>query len=622
MFVIVFMPIQSCLIALRVAWITSLGIVARMTSPAAPLITWRDGSFLRAGRPHRIVAGSIHYFRVHPAQWRDRLERLVALGANTLDTYVAWNVHQPRQDAAPDFTGWRDLGLDVIVRPGPYICSEWDNGGFPSWVSADPDVALRRTNAAFQAHVDRWLDALMPHLAPRQAANGGPIVAFQVENEYGSYGDDSEYVRWARDALAHRGASELLFTADGGNDYFLDGGSVPETLACATLGSRGAESLETWRRRRPGEPFFAVEFWNGWFDHWGDEHHVRDPQESAQAVAEVLDGGGSLCLYMAHGGTNFGLGADSNHDGERIQPTQTSYDSDAPIAEDGTLTAKFYALRPLMHRAAGRELADVPAHLSAPPPVLPPSQARLGDGVTPIEVARELLTDASPAAPTPLTFEQLGVDHGFVLYRSEVRVSTATTIRLPDLADRAQVWLDGEYLGAITETDGGELTVPGREAGTAVLEVLVESVGRINYGPLTGAPKGPLGGVLLGQRFVFGWRHAGLDLARPEVAAALRPRLATATFDVTEDDAGVASTHLALPESERGYVWVNDVLLGRFDTPAGPQRTLYVPAGLMRAGTNTVSVLDVVAAGSVVELRDEPDLGQATMERPASAEVV
>ena len=197
------------------------------------LLSYHDAVLYRSGEPYRILAGAIHYFRVHPELWQDRLRRLKAMGANTVDTYVAWNFHQPKRDEAPDFTGWRDLGrfvdlaaeegLDVIVRPGPYICAEWDNGGFPSWLTGIPGIGLRCMDPLFTSAIEQWFDQLLPIVAARQASAGGPVVAVQIENEYGSYGDDHDYIRWNRRVLEERGITELLFTADGGTDYFLYG---------------------------------------------------------------------------------------------------------------------------------------------------------------------------------------------------------------------------------------------------------------------------------------------------------------------------------------------------------------------------------------------------------------
>lgn len=335
--------------------------VGSPAQPPAPILSYPRGELLRDGEPHRILAGSLHYFRVHPAQWADRLARLAALGLNTVDTYVPWNFHQPRR-SAPRFDGPRDLarfldlaqdaGLDVIVRPGPYICAEWDNGGLPSWLTGMPGLRPRTSQRLFLDEVARWFDVVVPKIAAAQAAYDGPVVAVQVENEYGSYGDDTDYLEWLRDALVDRGISELLCTADGPTELMQDGGSLPGVLTTATFGSRAGQAARLLRERRADEPFVCAEFWNGWFDHWGDPHHVRSADSAAGALGEILDEGGSVSLYMAHGGTNFGLWAGANHDGTRFQPTVTSYDSDAPIAEHGAVGAKFFALRERLRAVA------------------------------------------------------------------------------------------------------------------------------------------------------------------------------------------------------------------------------------------------------------------------------
>ncbi|MEE2569148.1 glycoside hydrolase family 35 protein [Pseudarthrobacter sp. J64] len=593
------------------------------------ILSYRDSQLFRSDVPHRILAGAIHYFRVHPDQWEDRLLKLQAMGANTVDTYVAWNFHQPKQDGAPDFTGWRDLGafidtaarigLDVIVRPGPYICAEWDNGGFPAWLTGTPGIGLRCMDPEFTAAIEAWFDELLPIIVPRQAAHGGPVVAVQIENEYGSYGDDQEYLKWNRQALQERGITELLFTADGGTDYFLDGGAMEDTWATATLGSRGDEAIETWQRRRPGEPFFNVEFWGGWFDHWGEEHHVRDVSETTEEVRKILDLGGSICLYMAHGGTNFGLRSGANHDGKVLQPTVTSYDSDAPIAENGALTGKFHALRGEFFKAQGiMDPPPLPRELLEPAPVLPAQSL----SVVPGKSLLSILRSAGPAVSSvrPQSFEQLGLDAGMVLYSANPVLPgkpgepAETPLRILGLADRAHVWVDGEFAGVLddqTAADG--LMVTGTGARIR-LEILVENRGRINYGPLTGQGKGILDGVLVNQRRTFNWTHVPIALDEWETKEL--ELLSSATLEVQTP----ADTFLALPGFGMGFVWVNGFLLGRYEE-AGPQVTLYVPAPLLHSGTNRIQILELGQSGTKVELREEPDLGAPSTGKIAAAEL-
>ncbi|WP_252375134.1 MULTISPECIES: glycoside hydrolase family 35 protein [unclassified Nonomuraea] len=581
---------------------------------AASALTWRGRRLHRHGVPHRMLAGGLHYFRVHPGLWRDRIRRLADLGLNTVDTYVAWNFHQPREDAPPCFDGWRDVerfirmvgeeGLDVVVRPGPYICAEWSNGGLPSWLTAR-DVALRSSDPAFTAAVGRWFDELIPRIAALQAAEGGPVVAVQVENEFGSYGDDQAYLRWNREALTSRGITELLFTADGPTDLMQDGGTLPGTLAAVTLGSKPDAARRLLAARRPDEPFVVAEFWNGWFDHWGERHHVRGADSAVRVIEGIIAGGGSVSVYMAHGGTNFGLWAGANEEDGRLQPTVTSYDSDAPVAEDGTLTPKFYALREAL---GARGPVRVPERM----PTLPPARV-------PLAHRADLLAGlgAVPAptstGPRPASFERLGLDAGMALHTAHPRIPAGEhRLVLTDVRDRALVFCDGTFLG---EAGPGRREFPVRGAGAVVrLEVLVESLGRVNYGPGLGRHKGLIGPVLVDRRMVQGWDSTPIALqewTEAETARALDagPPATRSGFAVATVRADTpADTFLALPGSGRGLVWVNGFLLGRY-WEVGPQVTLYCPAPLLRAGENTVTVLELERLGTVLELRDRAELG-------------
>ncbi|AZM79627.1 beta-galactosidase [Streptomyces sp. KPB2] len=585
-------------------------------SPSATL-THADGTLLRNGRPHRLLAGSLHYFRVHPGHWADRLRRLAALGLNTVDTYVPWNFHERtegdiRFDGPRDLTGFvrlaQEEGLDVVVRPGPYICAEWDNGGLPAWLTGTPGMRLRTSHGPFLEAVDRWFDELIPRIADLQAGRGGPVVAVQIENEYGSYGDDHAYVRHVRDALVARGVTELLYTADGPTPLMQDGGALPGHLAAATFGSHPRQAAELLRSRRPAEPFLCAEFWNGWFDHWGEKHHVRPAAGAAQTVGDILDEGGSVSLYMAHGGTNFGLWAGANHDGDRIRPTVTSYDSDAPIAENGALTPKFFALREKLTALDG---SGPPRPLPAEPPVLTPRELPVTRHAALLGALR---ASAEPVhAPLPLSFEELALDSGLVLYEAQPLLPPGNhELTVTGLHDRAQVYVDDAPV-AVLDRETATFTVPGNGARVR-LALLVENQGRINYGPLLGLRKGILGGVRVERRLVHGWtmrplpldRWTPQDLARLAAAAPSdgRAGFATAVLAVAEP----ADTWVALPGFGKGFLWVNDALLGRY-WEIGPQTTLYLPGPLLHPGDNTLTVLELERLGDRVTLHDRPDLG-------------
>ncbi|MGN8026591.1 glycoside hydrolase family 35 protein [Microbacterium sp. 22242] len=606
-----------------------------MTQTPSPALTYGDGELRRHGRPFRMLSGAVHYFRIHPDQWEDRLRRLAAMGANTVDTYIPWNFHE-RVEGRFDFDGWCDaerfirlageIGLDVFVRPSPYICAEWSNGGIPFWLSGRTR-ALRTSDEVFLAAVDAWYDELIPRLAALQAAHGGPITAVQIENEYGSFGSDRDYLEHLRDGLRSRGIVELLTTADGTTADMVVNGSVDGAMGSFTFGTGVAAAAAL---RKPDEPLLCAELWGGWFDHWGEQHHVRSAQSMIGTVEELLAEGGSVSLYMAHGGTNFGLWAGANHDG-RLQPTITSYDSDAPIGEDGTLNDKFRALRAVFAPFHDADLPPVPD----PPRRQPAASAPLTPRGSLLDVVRAMPVTAT--APMPLTFEGLAAEDGLVAYEARISFPPGAELSVDGLHDRAVVFLDGERLGVLERDGELSLALPSREETpvSGLLTLVVESQGRVNYGAHLGEHKGILTGVRIGRRFAHGWTHRVLPLTapadslvedealagQPEAAASsiqpetsapsIQPEaaapsdgLAVAVFDIADP----ADAWLAFPGGGNGLVWLNGFLLGR-NRAVGPQVTLYAPGPLWRAGRNEVRVLDTDAIGSAVEIREEPDFG-------------
>lgn len=573
----------------------------------APTLIWRDGEILRDGVAHRILAGSIHYFRVHPDQWEDRLRRLAAMGANTVDTYVAWNFHE-RVEGDVRFDGWRDLerfirlagdiGLDVFLRPSPYICAEWSNGGIPFWLSGRV-AALRTSDPDFLAAVDAWYDELIPRLVPLQASHGGPIVAVQIENEYGSFASDAGYLAHLRDGLRARGMVEMLTTADGITGDMIEHGSVPGAMATFTFGTGVARAVEL---RREGDALMCSELWGGWFDHWGERHHVRSAASTGGTIEELLAAGGSVSLYMAHGGTNFGLWNGANHD-LVLQPTVTSYDSDAPIGEDGTLNEKFHALRAMFAPFHASELPPVPAS--------PRRQAAASAALTPRSSLLELIAAlpvTGDVSPRPRTFEELGAEDGLVAYEADVSFPADATLTIDGLHDRAVVFLDTQALGVL-ERDGETSLVMPADGGAGRLAIVVESLGRINYGPYTGEGKGIMRGVMIGRRLVNGWTHRLVPQDAPDWASGSASEaadgVAVASFDIVEP----LDAWLAFPGGSKGMVWLNGFLLGRY-WKVGPQETLYAPAPLWKAGRNEIVVLDTDGLGPTVEIREQPSFGE------------
>ncbi|MEU6356662.1 beta-galactosidase family protein [Streptomyces sp. NPDC047072] len=569
-----------------------------------------DTDFLLDGRPVRLLSGALHYFRVHESQWGHRLAMLRAMGLNCVETYVPWNLHEPRPGDFRDtgalgrfLDAAREAGLWAIVRPGPYICAEWENGGLPHWLEGH----ARTSDERYLKQVERWFGRLLPDVVDRQIDRGGPVVLVQVENEYGSYGSDAAYLRWLTELLLEQGVTVPLVTSDGPEDHMLTGGSVPGVLATVNFGSHARVAFETLRRYRPDGPLMCMEFWCGWFDHWGGEHAVRDAPDAADALREILECGASVNLYMAHGGTSFAGWAGANrgggalHDGP-LEPDVTSYDYDAPIDEFGNPTDKFWRFREVL--AEYGPVADLPP----PPPRLGTAAEVAVTGWAPLTAVLEERGGPAVTGPVPPTFEELDVDRGLVRYEVTVpgpRQPYPLTAR--GLRDLAVVYVDGERAGVLTEGDE-QLKVP--VAGHARVELWVESLGRVNYGPRSGEAKGITGGLLHERQFLHGVRARGLRLDALDSLDGLTFR------EVPEDGSpglyrgrvtvrGAGDAVLELPGWTRGFVWVNGFNLGRYWS-VGPQRELYVPGPVLREGGNEVWVLELEEAGGAPRLKGSP----------------
>ncbi|WP_327713112.1 beta-galactosidase [Streptomyces sp. NBC_00464] len=577
-----------------------------------PLLQIDDGGFTLDGEPFRLLSGGLHYFRVHPGLWADRLRKARLMGLNTVETYVPWNLHQPRPgefrtDDGLDIARFMDLaaaeGLRVLLRPGPYICAEWEGGGLPSWLLAEPGIRLRTRDPRFLAAVDDYFDRLLTPLRPYLATRGGPVLAVQVENEYGAFGDDTAYLEHLADSLRRCGVDVPLFTCDQPDD--LARGSLPGVLATANFGSRSAQSMAELRTQQPTGPLMCTEFWIGWFDRWGTRHVIRDAGNAARELDELLATGASVNFYMFHGGTNFGFtnGANDKH---TYRPTVTSYDYDAPLDEAGDPTEKFTAFRDVIAK-----YAPVPAE-PVPPrgPRLAPTTVVLTESAGLLECAETLGTAVD--APRPLTMEQLGQDFGFVLYETTLPSAGPALLEVEQVRDRAQFFVDGVPAGVLErESHEHALTVTAPRAGST-LGVLVENQGRVNYGTGIHDRKGLLGKVLLDGDDITGWTSRPLpltDLTALPFTAGTVPAGPTFHRGTFEADAP-ADTFLHLDGWTKGSVWINGFALGRFWS-RGPQNSLYVPAPVLRPGTNEIVVLELHAChrARTVGLRENADLG-------------
>lgn len=566
--------------------------------PAAqPPLRVQGDHFLLRNQPFQILSGELEYARIPRADWRDRLRKVRALGLNTVTVYVFWNLHESIPGAY-DFTGQNDVaeflreaqqeGLYVVLRPGPYICGEWDLGGYPAWLLKDPKMLLRSTQSAYLAAARGWMLQLGRQLAPLQASRGGPIVAVQVENEYGSFQvteDRAAYLQAVRQMVLDAGFGEsLLYTADGGD--VLDKGTIPGMLAAVDYGTGDStRSIDLLHRFRPGAPTFVAEYWDGWFDHWGEPHQTTDAAVQEREIRAVLQKGYSLSLYMVHGGTTFGWmnGANSDHDG--YQPDVSSYDYDAPLDEAGRPRPKYFALRDLIAEVTHR----------TPPPV-PDSPPLLAAASIHLHPTQSLWTMLPPALHTqhPKTMEELGQNYGYLLYRTTVpqAVAGAQTLAFDVLHSYARVYLDGVLAGVVDRRLGQQTLSLTAKAGQK-LDILVENSGRINFTTkLRTERAGIVGDVRLGRQVLTDWSIFPLPLATPPLATTSASCSGPCFFSgaLTIDQA--ADTYLNTESLGKGVVWVNGHLLGRFWN-VGPMGSLFLPGAWLHAGSNQVTVFDL-----------------------------
>ncbi|MFF6981361.1 beta-galactosidase family protein [Streptomyces sp. NPDC008343] len=581
-----------------------------------PELSIADDGFRLGGEPFRIISGSLHYFRIHQEQWADRLRKARLMGLNTVDVYVPWNLHQPHRDGplvldeGLDLPRFLDLaaaeGLYVLLRPGPYICAEWEAGGLPAWLLADPEVRLRTSDPRYHEPVEQYFDLLLPHIRPRLATAGGPVVAVQVENEYGASGlGDTAHLNHLATLLRSGGVDVPLFTSDQAGD--LADGGIPGVLRTVNFRRGAAEHLRTLRAHQPQGPLMCGEFWAGWFDRWGSGHSARPASEACDTLDEILSSGASVNIYMFHGGTNFGFTNGANDKGH-YRPTITSYDYDAPLDEAGDPTDKYRLFRETIAKYAA---------LPAEP--VPPAGTKLSLGGIRLPERASLLAQAhrlgGPArhADRPLAMEELGQAFGFVLYETALPAAGDGCLSIKEVRDRAQVFVDGQPVGALERENREHALSLRSPAAGAKLRILVENQGRVNYGANLRDWKGIAGPVTFNGERLTDWSCTPLPLddlntlSFSSAEAEAGPAFCKGTFEVADP----ADTFLHLTGWTKGNVWVNGFPLGRYWS-RGPQHSLYVPGPVLRSGANEIVVLELHGApGDVVHLRDSPDLGPA-----------
>ena len=558
----------------------------------------RDNFYLN-GEPFKIISGAFHYFRTVPEYWQDRIEKLVNMGCNTVETYIPWNFHEPEKGNFR-FDGMHDIerfihlaekmGLYIIIRPSPYICSEWEFGGLPAWLLRDRNMRLRCSYEPYLNAVKEYYSVLIPKLVPHQCDRGGGVILVQLENEYGYYGNDTAYLEFLRDTLRELGVTVPFVTSDGPwSEPKFKSGMLNGALPTGNFGS-GAEWQFGQMRKYIGEnkPLMCMEFWNGWFDAWGEEHHTTSPEKAASELDELLKRG-SVNFYMFEGGTNFGFMSGRN--GGSKTGDVTSYDYDAPLTEDGQITEKYRLFKEVI--AKYTDIHEIPLTTE----IRRRAYGRIScTGKTDLFSVLDKIS-VPVKSSYPLTMEDIGQDYGYILYRTKIRdVETVSEIRLEGAADRVQCYHNGEFVYTAFAENMWEKFEPQQKRTSGIIDLLCENTGRENFGTgLENQRKGISGGVKINDHRHFGFEIYPPPLDERQLAALdfgigyIENTPAFYRFELDIDEP--CDTFLDTDGFGKGCAFVNGFNIGRF-WEIGPQKRLYIPAPLLQIGKNTIVIFE------------------------------
>lgn len=555
-----------------------------------------DSVFLLDGKPFQIISGEIHYPRVPQQAWRQRMQMAKAMGINTIGTYVFWNVHEPEKGIF-DFSGNNDIGafvktakeegLWVIVRPSPYVCAEWEFGGYPYWLQNEKGLVVRSKEAKYLAEYKKYIHEVAKQLSPYLITNGGNIVMMQVENEYGSYGSDKTYLEINRKMFLDAGFSTVLYTCDPAKDVVK--GKLPGLMTAVNGVTDPIRLKAIVRENNEGKgPFLVAEWYPAWFDWWGEKHHTVAAEKYVEELDAMLGAGISINMYMFHGGTTRGFMNGANcYDSSYFEPQVSSYDYDAPLDEAGNATDKFMQFRSVIQKHTAQELPPVPAAKNA---IAIPSLK--------FEYAADIFSilPKPVVSSTPLTFEKLNQAYGYVLYRTKVKNAKAGMLKIKELRDYGIVYVNGKKQGVVDRMLKKDSIYINLNAGENTIDILVENGGRINFGPnLLKNNKGITETVSLNSTELKGWQMFSLPMKNiGNIAYNNKPRtdapvVKKAGFTLTE----VGDTYLDMRNWGKGVVWINGHNLGRY-WEKGPQQTIYVPAEWLKKGKNELVVFEMI----------------------------
>jgi beta-galactosidase len=582
---------------LCLAGVSASGLRAQSREDGKQSFVVQGDHFLLDGKPYQVISGEIHYARIPREYWSQRMDMAKAMGLNTIATYVFWNVHEPRPGVY-DFSGNYDLvaflkmaqekHLHVLLRAGPYSCAEWEFGGFPAWLLKDPKMstALRTNDPAFMGPVETWIKRLAKEVAPLQIENGGPIIATQIENEYGNFSNDASYMQHMRQIFVEAGFDKsLLYTVD--PSKALANGEIPGTYSGVNFGTgNAAPGLAKLEAERPGQPLFATEYWPGWFDLWGHPHETRPIAPQLADLNYILGHDASVNIYMFHGGTSFGTMAGASQSTGSYRGNVTSYDYDAPLDEAGHTTPKFFAYRDLILKYTHEKALPVPpvAPVVAIPAFAMRTTASLWEHLPKVVESEQ-----------PLTMEQVDQAYGYILYRKQLPTAVhGEMLHIDHLQDFAVIYVDGKRLGTL-DRHFHQDTMTLDTDGPARLDILVENLGRLNSTKAMRDERKGIRGAELGGTPLTGWQIYSFPIQEAESAVdsgnveAQTPHFAQGTFTLDK----VGDSFLDVRSLGKGLIWINGHPLGRFWN-IGPQGTLYLPGPWLKKGRNDVVIFEVL----------------------------
>jgi beta-galactosidase len=556
--------------------------------------------FLLDGKPFQIISGEIHPARVPVEYWKHRIQMAKAMGCNTIAAYIFWNYHEVEPGVFDFQTGnhnivkfiklVQDEGMFLIFRPGPYVCAEWDFGGIPSYLLAIPDIKVRCMDPRYTEAAERYIKTLAIQVKDLQVTKGGPILMVQIENEYGSYGNDRTYMNWLPEVWKKCGIEVPFYTSDGATPHMLEAGSLPGAAIGLDPGSNAAH-FDQATKANPNVPSFCSELYPGWLTHWGEKWQRPDTAALLKDVKWLMDNKKSFNFYVIHGGTNFGYWAGANaFSPTQYQPDVTSYDYDAPINEMGQATKKYDELRKVLagYLPAGQKMPDVPA----PMPVIEIPEIKLNTTASVWENLPKAIQ-----SPQPKPMEMFGQKGGFILYRTKLIGHKKGKLRITELHDYATIFVDGKYIGKLDRAQAENvIELPASTTENPQLEILVEGMGRINFAEYMIDRKGITDRVSLNGMTLMNWEIFTLPFDETYITdlkfSSTDAKRSGTFFKGEFELANVGDTYIDMSQWEKGVVWVNGQNLGRYWN-IGPQFQLYCPAPWLKKGKNEIVIFDL-----------------------------